>query len=410
MKRGTIGILLSACAAAVVALPAGAEAAPRYLPGRVIVAYRGSAKASAGPALLHEDPRAEVIPVAGSVPAAVSRLARDPRVAYAEPDYLYGFTRTVDDPLFHWSWGLDNRGQNGGFAGDDIGAEQAWNITMGAGVTVGITDSGVDFTNPDLRGAAVASAPGWNVFAGNGDLTDPIGHGTHVAGIIGARADNQIGIAGVAPQSSLMAVKVVAPNGKPDVASLATGLAYAGDHGARVVNVSIGGGVRSKAVSAAIASHPDTLYVVAAGNDGTNNDVASQADWPCDEPAPNVICVAASNRFDGMPSWSNYGPVSVDLAAPGEAILSTVPRAFSRSGYLLMSGTSMAAPHVTGAAALLFAEDPQASVAAVKSALLRGVDRRPALAARTVSGGRLDAYRALLTLRNGFPPPIAAHR
>jgi thermitase len=410
VRQGLVRSAALACALALAAC-ASAHAAP-YTPDRLIVAFRPQAGAPARTAaraavsarILSGElgsPRTQLLAVRGPVHDALARLARDPTVAYAEPDYSFAYERQVNDPLFHIAWDLLNTGQGGGHAGDDADVTRAWDTTLGAGVLVGVVDSGVDLAHPDLRGAAAAD-PGWNVFDRDGDLSDHVGHGTHVAGTIVARANNHLGIAGIAPDASLVVAKVANGSGEPDAASLALALAYVGDRGARVVNMSIGGSARSLAVAAAIASHPNTLYVIAAGNDGRDNDSRRSAgDWPCDEPAANLICVAASDRYDGLPYWSNYGMRSVDLAAPGDAITSTVPGAFSSSGYATASGTSMAAPHVAGAAALLFAAAPGATVAQVKLALLAGAAHRPAFRGKTVSGGRLDVLRSLRILLHG---------
>ena len=411
MRRRLVSTLVVVTALA--ASPAGARASAgpgsAYVGGRVIVRFkpfagaadRRAARRRAGARVVRGKLGAggtELLAVRGAVDGAIERLDADHSVAYAEPDYRFATERTVNDPLFPLAWDLLNTGQGGGRPGADIDVARAWDTTMGAGVTVGIVDSGVDFSHPDLRGAAAAGS-GWNIFGNNGDLSDHVAHGTHVAGIVAARANNRIGSAGVAPLATLVVAKVANDSGQPDAASLAAGLAYVADRGARVVNMSIGGSARSKAIADAIARHPGTLYVVSAGNDGANEDGSrGRPDWPCAEPAVNLICVAASDRYDMLPRWSNYGVRSVDLAAPGDGITSTAPRRFSRSGYLTETGTSMAAPHVAGAAALLFAADPGATVAQVKAALLAGaVQRRPFLG-RTVSGGRLDVYRSLIVL------------
>jgi subtilisin family serine protease len=155
------------------------------------------------------------------------------------------------------------------------------------------------------------------------DPRDLDGHGTHVAGTIGARGNNGLGVTGVNLNVSLMAVRVLGADGSGTAAGVANGFDYAGDMGVKVVNASLGGGGHSKTIEDAIDRHPKTLYVVAAGNNGANNDGAPM--YPCTHTAANLICVAATNETDELTDWSNYGAKSVDLAAPGTEIVSSWP-------------------------------------------------------------------------------------
>jgi thermitase len=155
--------------------------------------------------------------------------------------------------------------------------------------------------------------------------------------------------------------------------------------------VSLGGDPPSKAERDALAAARGTLFVIAAGNEGEDNDVPREAHFPCSYTLPNVICVAASTARDGLADFSNHGRTKVHLAAPGSRILSTQPG----DDYGTWSGTSMAAPHVAGTAALIWSAHPQLSVAEVRWALLRGAERRSAFVGRTVTGGRLNARRSL---------------
>jgi thermitase len=278
-------------------------------------------------------------------------------------------------------------------SGDATGA------TAGAGVLVGVVDSGVALGSPELSGATEVA--GTDVVDGDGDATDDNGHGTAVASeIVG---DGRY--AGVARGAKLVVAQVLDAHGAGTTAELAAGLGYVGDQGARVAVVSIGG-TRSAAVEQAIASHPGTLYVVAAGNaggdvDGASSTAASTA-WPCADDAANVICVGASDKSDALASISNYGATSVDLAAPGVSV-----QAATLTGTGTWTGTSFAAPLVAGVAALAFAQDPSATVAQVKAALIGSTDRFTALSGTSVSGGRLNAYRALKALAGADPGQAA---
>jgi subtilisin family serine protease len=320
---------------------------------------------------------------------------------------------TPSDSGFAEQWDLLNTGQFSGTAGDDISATRAWDIEPGgnAAVTVGLVDSGLEFDQPSLAKAnlytqgthvagdgstagptqACATASyGCSFVGAGGTPSDDNGHGTATAGEIFAGWDEGT-YAGVAPESTLIVAKVLDGANQGTTSQETEGLDYVADRGARVVNVSIAG-PQSSAVHEAIASHPQTLFVAAAGNSGTDDD--SSPSYPCADPSPNVICVAASDTNDRLASFSNYGVSTVDLAAPGVHI-ATLTREGSSNAY---SGTSFAAPLVTGVAALAFALRPNANVAQVKQAILESVDTRASLSGKTLTGGRLNAYRALTDL------------
>ncbi|MGH8937744.1 MAG: S8 family serine peptidase, partial [Actinomycetes bacterium] len=176
--------------------------------------------------------------------------------------------------------------------------------------------------------------------------------------------------------------------------------------GARVVNASLSGEGSSPVLSQAVESSPETLFVVAAGNSGRDTD-RGIAEFPCNITAPNLLCVAAGNQFDGRASFSNFGAESVDLAAPGVNVLSTVPTLAASDGYDHMNGTSMASPHVAGVAALAFAQQPTASVADVRGAILRGADSKGSFEGLTVTGRRLNARGTLDLITGAVVPPSA---
>ncbi|HET6867555.1 MAG TPA: S8 family peptidase [Solirubrobacteraceae bacterium] len=339
---------------------------------------------------------------AGGLAAAVAALAHDPQVRYAEPNGEVHAAGVPNDPGFGQQWGLSNTGQSvlgtRGTAGDDIGAVYAWAHSTGANVTVAEVDSGVDYTAPDLQGQLIN---GWDYLNGNNDPQDQFGHGTHVAGIIAALQNNGTGVSGVAPAAKVMPLRVLDATGSGTDVDVAQAFNDAGNDGVAIVNASLGSTAPSQAIEQAIQAHPNTLYVVAAGNEGTNNDDPSSPFYPCDAPEPNVICVGASDQND-QPAWfSDYGATSVDLFAPGVSILSTYP-----GGYAYDDGTSMATPMVSGTLALMLSRNPSLGATALKSALLASVDQAPQLAGLAVSGGELDAAAAVATA--GGDGPYAA--
>jgi len=531
---------------------------------------------------------------------AVRELEADPTVVLAERDRYYSLDSVPNDPLFGQLWGLQNTGLgidgfSGAVAGDDIDVISAWERTVGTPSTVvADIDSGYRFEHPDLANV-VWTNPGEIPENGLDDDNDGIvddvhgadfvglntqapvvdgdpsednpftrGHGVHTAGIIGAEGNNGIGITGVAQDVSLMPLRVCSRHGSDKEEScpfsaLVEAVNYAGAHGARAANISIGGEVGSAALADAIAANPQTLFVIAAGNESADNEAHPQ--YPCvydplaegKGAVDNVVCVAATDQADQLAWFSNWGASTVDLGAPGTQILSVAPYRYvvkddfevddfaskwtasgadgglSRSdeapltsygitdspgapptpgtelastsvpvtlppgyqscsfeltsfgdgggfvevlldgenefgvsfgsgrithkllddlseggevalrisagfganpapdagiwvddvavfciakpgeadGYRFAEGTSMAAPQVTGAAALLFSLKPSASVSEVRQGLLGSVDPVPSLAGKTASGGRLDVGAAA-DLFDSAPPPAPA--
>jgi len=275
-------------------------------------------------------------------------------------------------------------------------------------VLVAITDTGIDFsddelaariyTNPneipnngidDDQNGYIDDIHGWDFQAHNNNPSDDINHGTHVAGIIGAIQNNNFGIAGIAPRVQLMPLRWL---GQVDgqSADAVEAIHYAVKMGARVINASWGGEKYSQALDEAVqdAQAHGVLFVVAAGN--ANNDLDAHPDYPAAFRYDNVITVANTDENDGLNSDSNYGLKNVDLGAPGTAILST----FMGNQFQLMSGTSMSAAEVSGVAALLLAINPNLAARDLKRILTETVDKIPSLAGKTVSGGRINAYRA----------------
>jgi thermitase len=348
-----------------------------------------------------------------SVGAAVADLERMDGVLYAEPDRVVHQTATPNDPLLSYEWGLTS-----------IRAPEAWDVTTGSPqVTVAVVDTGIDASHPDLSpnlwtnpgesgsgreangrdddaNGRIDDVHGWDFVDSDAQPQDGNGHGTHVSGTIAARGNDANGVAGVSWSAGIMPLRVLDDDGSGFVSDAVTAYAYAARMGARVVNASLGGDSFSRSERDAIAAAPDTLFVVAAGNDGADADATPA--YPCDYDLGNVVCVAASDRDDALASFSNYGATNVDLAAPGVDIASTWPD----GQYALLDGTSMATPHVTGAAALLLAHDGGLTVAGLRSSLLSSAHPVPALAGRVATGGRLDVAAAL-SVPAPSPEPVA---
>lgn len=366
-----------------------------------------------------------------SVEKALSLLAADPAVEYAVPNYYRYLDAIPSDPRLGELWGLDNVGQNGGTPDDDIDAPEAWDITTGSSdVVVAVIDSGAQlnhvdlyaniWVNPgeDLNGNGIKDPSdvdgidsdgngfiddlvGWD-FSGNDNNPSPagggcLGHGTHTAGTIGALGDNGVGVTGVNWNVKLMILKAFNPVlgvlCSANDANLIRAIQYTKLMGVKVSSNSWGGGPFNPAMRDAILA-TNSLFVAAAGNGGNdgvgdNNDATPS--YPASYDLGNIVAVAATDRNDGRARFSNFGRTSVDLGAPGVSILSTVPG----NAYAVYSGTSMATPHVAGAAALLLAQDPTYTVNELKDRLLRGVDPVVSLTGRTVTDGRLNALGSL---------------
>jgi subtilisin family serine protease len=351
----------------------------------------------------------ELVSARGDRARALATLRADPDVEWAEPNRP---RRVSDEPLGDYLWGLENTGPSGwarGVFDADIDAPEAWAISRGAGVTIAVVDTGVDAAHPDLAGKLL---PGHDYVEDDSVPNDGYGHGTHVTGTIAA-GENGVGIIGVAPDARILPLRVLDETGTGSSADVANAFEYAGDQGVHVVNASFGSNSASRTELLAIQSHPGTLFVVAAGNENDDND-AGATEYPCAYDEPNVLCVGATDPDDTRAAFSNFGATTVDLFAPGEGIVSTYPLGQPTNfggpdGYEALSGTSMATPHVSGAAALVLADRPAWSTAQLKSALTSGVDRPAALAGTSVSGGRLNAATSVsIAARSDvaqLPPP-----
>ena len=364
----------------------------------------------------------------------LAALRDNPDVEFAEPNYIIRAHAVPNDPSLNLQWGLINNGQpvdgQAGVAGADISAAAAWDLTAGSRANiVAILDTGIDFSHPDLA-ANVFSAPrqfqvtidsltltcqpgshGYNALNNSCLPLDDstTGHGTHVAGIIGAVGNNNTGITGVSWIANLMPLKILDQNGTGTTSDAIKAIEFAiqakaalgADGNIRVLNASWGGVAYSQALATEIqaANNSDMLFVAAAGTDGRNNDTTPH--YPASFTSSNVISVAAVNNSGTLESFSNYGATSVHLAAPGGSTWSTLPG----NSYGYLGGTSMSAPHVSGAAALVLSAC-QINTAALKAALLNSVDRDPSLTGKTVSGGRLNALRAINQGCPNFSNPV----
>ena len=411
---------------------------PRVVPGEIIVKYRAGVEESviqsslqrAGLRVLRSSEALGFLHCATNtvtvqaVTGAVQACKADPNIEYVEPNYyLYavetipegepfavkqGSPRVPNDPRFGEQWNM----RNGNDA--DIDGPEAWATQTGSNdVLVAIIDTGIDYNHEDLQ-EQIWRNPGesgggkenngldddnngykddyrgWNFVFDNDDPYDNNQHGTHCAGIVGAVGNNSKGIAGVNWRVKMIAIKFLDQNGSGTTEDAAEAIIYATKMGAKVLSNSWGGGENSRTLQDAIQFAHDrgVLFIAAAGNESSNTD--RTANYPSNYNVPNVVSVASSDRNDALSSFSNYGRYSVDLAAPGSSILSAQPL----SRYQLLSGTSMATPHVAGVAALIWAQYPNLAMNQVLVRLLGSADRKSAFIGRMVTGGRLNAANA----------------
>ena len=334
----------------------------------------------------------------------MQRLMRNPHVLYAEPNYIITIDKTPNDPLYGSDWGMPK-----------ISAPLAWDVTIGTGdVVVGVVDYGVDYNHPDLA-ANIWSNPGvingcpsgthgFNTVNNNCDPMEVVGHGTLVSGIIGAIGNNGTGIAGVNWNTKIMGLKFIDSNGNADVARAIAAIDWAvtakqAGVNLRVLNISWGyEGAPSQAFLDEInkAASWDILIVASAGNNSWDTDVTPH--YPASYVASNEIAVAATTSTDDLAWFSSYGVNSVHLGAPGEDIYST----YLNNTYFASSGTSFAAPHVSGAAALILSACSQLTVNELKALILNNVDPLPSLTGKVSTGGRLNVYKAIQNCSGGL--------
>ncbi len=358
--------------------------------------------------------------------AVIDFLKGDARIEIVEPDFLVKANAVPNDPRFSETWGLSNPSNS-----VDIKAVSAWDLTTGSrSVIVGIIDSGIDCTHTDLvancwvnpgeSGTDSQGRPkksngvdddsngyiddwqGWNFVSNNNKPADDNHHGTHVAGTLGAIGNNATGVTGVNWQVSLVPLKFLDSTGSGYISDAIAAIDYATRLKFFATNNSWGGGGYSTLMAQAIqrANTANSVFVAAAGNEQNDNDAA--ASYPAAYSFPNVISVAAIDSNGNLGWFSNYGARTVTVAAPGVDILSTLPA----NNYGKLSGTSMAAPHVTGALALLKSRYPQDTPAIVISRLVESITPRQSLTGRVKTGGSINAYAAMNAGPDVTPPSV----
>jgi subtilisin family serine protease len=344
---------------------------------------------------------------------ALKKYKNDPNVEYAEPNYIIRKLETTPNDTYYSSqWGLVK-----------VLANKVWDTCKGSDNTiVAVIDSGIDLNHPDLKdhiwknpgetncsdgidndnNGFVDDCYGWNFVSNSNNTQDDDGHGTHVAGIIGAITNNSEGVAGLNWYIKLMPVKILDSNGNGDEANLIKAIDYAVKNGAKIINASLGYPDScsyvppNQALYDAIKSAGDegVLFVAAAGNYGCNNDKTPL--WPASFNLPNIISVGASDQNDNLAYFSNYGQNTVHLLAPGTNIISTYfDKTNNQSTYAPADGTSMATPFVSGAAALLMSYLNNATIYEIKERIVSSVDVFNSLSSITISSGRLNIYKAL---------------
>ncbi len=346
------------------------------------------------------------------VEKAIEGLRASGISAVAEPDYLGLATRLPNDARFPEQWNLRNTGQTGGKPGADVRAMEGWNIGHDApGVAVGIVDSGIDFSHSDLQPnqwtnpAEAAGLPGvdddengyvddiygWDFYDNDAGAGDIFGHGTHCAGIVGASGNNAAGVSGICWNVKLAALKWLGDNGVGVASDAVEAIAYASRMGIAVTSNSwhlSGPSEILRQVVAESGAH-GSLFVCAAANRGANVDRLEDA--PVTFRLPNMLVVTSVNATDSFANGANWGPLTVQLAAPGVDVLSTLPG----GQYGLLTGTSMAAPHVAGACALLKSLHPDFSISRIRDVVLESARPLPSLIGRCETGGTLDLGAAL---------------
>ncbi|HYI81235.1 MAG TPA: S8 family peptidase [Thermoleophilaceae bacterium] len=333
------------------------------------------------------------------------RLADHPDVAYAEPDY-YQFAHAVkapNDPLYPLQWAVADSP-----SGYDIDAPTAWAQRTSC-AKVAIVDTGIDTDHPDLvanlykskdkpnngkdddKNGYVDDTYGYNAIKGKGSGEDDDGHGTHVAGIVAGRANDAVGVSGICWSAKLMPVKFMNAKGRGSTSDAIAAIQYAVEQGFKIVNGSFGSSSKSSALHDVVdyAQDHEVLLVFAAGNNGQNIDKHPQ--YPAAYTDSNILAVAATTDEDKLASFSNWGSSGVDVAAPGDTILST----YLGGGYKNLSGTSMAAPYAAGVAAMLRKQESGATYGQLRKAIREKVDKPPALKGKVVYNGRLNAWKAL---------------
>jgi large repetitive protein len=351
------------------------------------------------------------LPPGQTLAQSLAALKNNPNVEYAEPDYIVHTSQQAfsNDPYALNLWGLNNIGQSGGVANADIDLPEAWaSYRPSVMLIVAVIDTGIDYSHPDLisqmwiNTAEDINRDGKYTTADhNGKDEDGNGYIDDVVGWDFANKDNDpmddnnhgIGVAGVGGRGGVkvMALKFLRADGSGYTSDAISALAYAGNKRAFIANNSWGGGSYSQALYDAIYAYRQKsgLFIAAAGNNGVDAD--SSPSYPAAYNLDSIISVASITNTDAMSGFSNFGATSVDIAAPGSSIVSTLPG----NRYGAMNGTSMAAPHVSGVAALVWSQRPTIGLLKIKSILMGSARKTPALQGKTVSGGVVNANSAL---------------
>lgn len=354
----------------------------------------------------------------------LATLKANPNIAIVEPNYIYSIDSELgirsNDPHLGKLWGMINTGQSdsagqAGISGVDINASNAWKVQTGSSdVVVAVIDTGVNYKSKDLAdnmwvnqaekngkkgvdddgNGYVDDIYGWNFVKNSPDPMDDQGHGTHCSGTIGAKGNDKYGIVGVAWKTRIMALKFLDSEGSGSLENALLAIDYAVKNGAKVLSNSWGGGGYSSILKEAIerSYQAGAVFVAAAGNESNDNDVNES--YPANYDIPNIISVAAIDNKGQLASFSNFGKKKVHIAAPGVNIYSTILK-----GYDSWSGTSMATPHVSGAAVLMASQYPMMNGVQIKEAILNAAKPNKYIRNKVSTGGNLDTYNALMQIK-----------
>lgn len=372
----------------------------RYVPGELIIKYKSKLSADAQKNSIEREGgrRLKRLNTRGfnhvrvdkkkNLEAVIAEFKKDPDVEFVQPNYIYKISATPNDTRYGQLWGLKNTAQtitspggpnapsataNPGTAGKDMDLEKAWNtVTDCSSVVVAVLDTGINYNHEDLAdnmwdGGVAYPNHGWDFIDNNNNPLDQNGHGTHVAGTIGAVGNNSKGTTGVCWKVKLMAVRVLDATGSGTTAGIIQGIDFAVARGAKILNMSLGGSSFDAAYSTSVTNARDAgaMVVAAAGNDSANNDNVATPSYPCNFTQANVLCVAALAQDYSLASFSNFGTTSVDVGAPGVNIVSTWPGTHSTVSDALTAGWTMTTTTANnwGYRSLSFSGTPRATLA-----------------------------------------------
>jgi len=424
LRQASRFLATAAVALGATAVFAAAPARPVFVPGELIVKFKPEVTQEVGLSVLKSARLRTIaellgtralhvaLPEGADALKVAAALRKRAEIEYAEPNYYRYLDAVPNDARFGELYGLDNTGQTGGTPDADIDAPEGWNIATGsASVVVADLDSGMELTHGDLAAnlytnpgevpgngvdddgnGFVDDVHGWDFRDNDNDPSDPSlvcsSHGTHTAGTIGAVGNNGIGVSGVAQQVSIMPLRAFYAQlifcTAQDV-DLIEAMGYMALMRVPISNNSWGGGPFSQAMQNAVG-RTRMLFVTSAGNSAANNDTTPS--YPASYPLENILAVAATDHNDALASFSNFGVNSVDVAAPGVDTLSTI----RGNTYGLLSGTSMASPHVAGAAAVLLGDDPSLTPHELRYRLMKGTDAK---GLPVFTHGRLNLHGSL---------------